>query len=336
MRKSVSLTLVGVISLGIAAYVFWQPHPDSIRDVPQAPLSGPGIEGTAELEDEHADQFAPPAIIRRTPPAGEPGTRPHPESFSAQSQFPHDVDLDSHKASIWSEIQANPPRFERRGDPALDADTAYKLYMYFGNCTMAPRTGLQVDKRVNNIAQRAERANEGYLDRIERNADQLFDLYELCLLIPPEVDRRVEAVMWMTEAARLGHEIALVQFYEKAMGFLLRPDRYTNAPPLAMKYPDMVYEFKSTARFALARGMELGHPEAYLAMSRAVYDGLIYQEDPVKAFAYALVAEMKAAQTHTILQMVGRHKSEMSQLMSQEQLAEAEEVALGLWKESND
>jgi hypothetical protein len=55
----------------------------------------------------------------------------------------------------------------------------------------------------------------------------------------------------------------------------------------------------------------------------------------VMAFACTLVAEMKAGQTHTILRLVGRHKSEMSKLMDQEQLAQAEELALGLWKESN-
>ena len=40
----------------------------------------------------------------------------------------------------------------------------------------------------------------------------------------PEVDSRMEAVIWMSEAVRLGHEIAEVQFYKKAMGCILRPD----------------------------------------------------------------------------------------------------------------
>ena len=134
----------------------------------------------------------------------------------------------------------------------------------------------------------------------------------------------------MSEAVRLGHEIAEVQFYQKAMGFILRPDPTTNSLPLAMRYPGLVADFKTTARLGLARALERGHPEAYLARSQAVLEGLIYKKDPVLAYAYARVAEHEAAKNHLLLRDLDRWKQQAASYLDQEQIAEAEQLALEL------
>ena len=154
------------------------------------------------------------------------------------------------------------------------------------------------------------------------------DYYDLCQPIPADVDSRLEAVIWMSEAVRLGHEIAEIQFYQKAMGFILRPDPSINNPPLAMKHPGLVADFKTTSRFALARALEKGHPEAYLAKSQAILEGLIYQKDPVLAYSYVRKAELEAAKSHMILKAVDHWKKEASKYLSLEQIAEAEQLAL--------
>ncbi len=214
--------------------------------------------------------------------------------------------------------------------PHSTPDTAYRLYMYHGNCSVVVSRGDHINQQIERIANRAETARARSLEELEGHLDRLIDYYELCLPIPADVDSRMEAVIWMSEAVRLGHEIAEVQFYQKAMGFILRPDPSTNSPPLAMIHPGLVADFKSTSRLGLARALEKGHPEAYLAKSQAVLEGLIYPKDPVLAYAYARKAELEAAKSQMILRELARWKQEATRYLSQEQVAEAEQLALEL------
>ena len=141
--------------------------------------------------------------------------------------------------------------------------------------------------------------------------------------------------MWMSEAVRLGHEIAEVQFYTKAMGFMMRSDMNTNSPPLAMQHPGRVSDFKATARFGLARALEKGHPEAWLAKSKAILEGLIYPKDPLLAYAHARKAELEAEKNHMIVKEIATWKEQAARYLSQEQVAEAGQLALELRSEGS-
>lgn len=334
-RKPLSIAFAAVIALGLVTYAFWPQRQEAgLTDVVQESPSPPAGSDVFDPDDIEASPIEPPEFARGTQPRGEAGAAKLRELLIAREPFPHDVAMDEYKAELWSEIQANPPRIEKPGDPAIDAEMAYRLYMYFGNCSMAPRTEQHLDRVLQRISERSKSANDRNLERLERQANSILDFYELCLLIPPDMDPRMEAITWMGEAVRLGHEIAEVQYYEKIMGFLLRRDRYSSVPPIAMQQPGMIEEFKAISRLALARAIEKGHPEAYLAMSQALFDGLLYPKDPVVAFAYARVAELKAAQSRVILDKIGHHKSTLLQHLDQEQLAEAEELAHQLRMES--
>ncbi len=70
-------------------------------------------------------------------------------------------------------------------------------------------------------------------------------------------------------------------------------------------------------------------------MSKALDDGVIYPRDQVLAFAYARVAEMKAAQNRIVLARMANHKSTLERALDQAQLAEAEELAMKLRMESD-
>jgi len=83
-------------------------------------------------------------------------------------------------------------------------------------------------------------------------------------------------------------------------------------------------------RLGLARALKRGHPEAYLAKSQAVLEGLIYKKDPVLAYAYARVAEQEAAKNHLILKNLDRWKQQAARYLDQEQIAESEQLALEL------
>jgi hypothetical protein len=330
-RILIAISLVIVIAFAFATYVLWRP--------------AQGVEGTLSRQDP----IVPAGETQNTEPgATEPSPdKPRTRLLSAQPRgnlsvtekkkraetrltIPHDVVMQDYKNNLWEEVQENPPAFSWPGDPELDADMAYRLYMYFGNCSVLSSRGDHITKQIDKIASRAETAQGSSLERLEGRLDQIIDHYELCQPIPPDVDTQMEAVIWMSEAVRLGHEIAEVQFYDKAMGFILRPDTTTNSPPLALRYPGLIEDYKTTARLGLARALERGHPEAYLARSRAVLEGLIYKKDPVLAYAYARVAEHEAAKNHLILRDLDYWKQQAAAYLDQEQIAEAEQLALEL------
>ena len=328
MPKRSHIALAAPLVLGLAAYVFWPLPPGGVGDLPQEPSRPAAGESAPELGDtEPGPADEPRELTRRARELGATRQSELRKLSVSQETFPHNVRMDDYKAALWAEIQAAPPTFETPGDPALDAEAAYRLYMYYGMCSMAPRTEGQIDRRLEQIAERARTARHGRLEGLANRADQILDSYELCLAIPPDVDCRMEAVIWMSEAVRLGHEIAQVQFYEKAMGFLLRPDPYSNAPSLVMRHPALIGEFKATANLALSQALEKGHPEAWLAMSRAVFDGVVLPEDAVLALAYARVAGAEAMENRIILHGLEEQADAIIQRLDPAQVAEAEELA---------
>lgn len=328
-RILILATLTVFIAIGFVAYVVWRPASDGISD------SNWQLEQTLS-SDVNSESQPPETDGSKTPEDFQTGSSKAPTAalntqkrLEQQLSLPLNVSMDQYKADLWARIQSDPPDLERLDEYELDAEMAYRLYMYFGNCSMVPHTDQQVDKRLGHLLERAERARnrDGFLDRLEGQANEVLDIYEICLHIPLEVDRRLEAVVWLTKAVQLGHEIAETQFYEKAMGFILRPDYFTNSPPLALQQPGLVSEFKSTARLGLSRALEKGYPEAYLAQSQAVLEGLIYPKDPLLAYAYARAAELEAARHRVMVRDIGERKSAAAQYLSKEELAEAEQLA---------
>lgn len=320
-----------MLVFGLAAYLLWNPVEEAgdanSREVPALSAhetEGPETSGPEDTPDEPGNR------LLSARPRGDVDSSSPSKRTATEVTLPHNVVLNDYKNELWADILDHPPEFRQPGDPELDADMAYRLYMYFGNCSVLLSRGRQIDKQMDRIASRAETARGRRLEDLEGRLDEIIDYYELCLPIPVDVDARMEAVIWMSEAVRLGHEISEVQFYEKAMGFLMRPDPSANNPPLAMKNPGLVADFKTTARYGLARALEKGHPEAYLAKSRAVLEGLIYPKDPLLAYAYARAAELEAAKNQIILSELAEWKQQAASYLSQEQISEAEQLALEL------
>ena len=330
-RNLIALSLAVVLAFGLAAYVVWQPaqsvdeplsRGDPAQPADESPDSGAGPSEVGPVE--------PRAKLLSAQPRGDFEASDKQKRAATQVTIPHDVVMQNYKNDLWADIQENPPELRWPGDPALDAEMAYRLYMYYGNCSVLRSRGDHINQQIDKIANRAEKAGDRSLERLEGRLDRIIDYFELCQPIPPDVDSQMEAVIWMSEAVRLGHEVAEVQFYEKAMGFMLRPDPTTNSPPLAMRHPGLVADFKVTARLGLARGLERGHPEAYLSKSQALLEGLIYKKDPVLAYAYARVAEQEAAKNQVIIRDLDQWKQQAARYLDQEQIAEAEQLALEL------
>ena len=339
--KPVLIITVALLGLAVVASFFrsqtTQPPVEAAPELqaPQSADSTPEVAPVAEAEKGDSEILGVNRRLSRSGETAESAQRVRASSDEPET-IPHDVAIVEYKASLWADIQANPPDLRDLNDPEVDADLAYRLYTYYGNCSVTPRTEQQVDRRLERIAERVEHAMGTGLQSMEGRVDRVMGNYELCLLIPSEVDCRLEAVHWLTKAVHLGHDVAEVQYYNKAMGFILRPDTFTNDPPLAMQQPGLVSEFKDTARLGLARALEKGRPEAYLANSQALLEGLIYPKNPMEAFAYARAAELTAARYHLILQDLDYRKKVVAQHLTEEQLAEAENMALELQSRNHD
>lgn len=326
-RKLIALSLAIVLALGLVTYALWrsaQSEEDTVS--PQDPPLSMNEAVDSETGQAEAAPAEPQTTLLSARTAGDLKAAQNRKVPTTQVTIPHDVAMDDYKTRLWADIRANPPAFSWPGDPELDADMAYRLYMYYGNCSVLLSRGDQMDEQIDKIESRAARADGRSLQKLEGRLDRMIDFFDLCLPIPPEVDARMEAVVWMSEAVRLGHEIAEVQFYEKAMGFMLRTDPSANRPPLAMQHPQLVADFKTTARLGLARALEKGHPEAYLAKSRAVLEGLIYKKDPVLAYAYVRLAEQEASKNRVILSELDDWKQQTAKYLNPEQIAEAEQL----------
>jgi hypothetical protein len=337
--RSRPILIGGFALLVLAAAIFLWPRaiqsPVEGRPQQQAVQSGDDTPREAlrpEADTGDAERPRPRDRIDRLTESA----RRAPERFDEPGAVAPDVAMADYKADLWDEIRANPPVLKDLDDPDVDADLAYRIYTYYGNCSVIPRTERQVDRRLKRIAEQVEQFEGRPLDAMEGRVDRIMANYELCYLIPPEVDCRLEAVHWMTRAVELGHDVAEVQFYERAMGFLLRSDQLSNDPPLAMLEPGLVYQFKNTSRFGLVRAMEKGHPEAYLANAQALLEGLIYPKNPKEAFAHARAAELIAARHHLILEDLDYWKMASAKLLTDEELAEAEKIALELQSASRD
>lgn len=332
-KKKIYLAAGSVLIVGLALS-FWLYTLDEESEITTVELGAPEQESadfasdvTEDPATPESERLEPTFAPRNSRVLGENETNRIRQQVVSQEPFPVDVAMDQYKSKVWEEIQSNPPELKDRGSPDIDAEYAYRIYMFYGSCSVAPRTGAELDKRIDQITARTQNATEDYLERVAQSAEQTFDFYELCSAIPADVDARLEAVLWMSQAVYLGHAIAEAQYYDKAKGFMLRPNRFTNGPPIVMLHSGLIDEFKATSRYALTRAVEKGHPEAFLAMSQARLDDIIFPRDPVLAMAYVRVAELEAMENTIIESRIGQQRSRVAPLLTPDQLAEADELA---------
>ena len=169
--KSISGFFVAVLAVGFAAYILWQPFQAVDEKMPQQnpPLLA-GESQDSESRNSEANPIEPRTTLQSAQPRGDAGASDQPNRATSQVNIPHDVVLDSYKRDLWIQIQAHPPEFRRPGDPTLDADTAYRLYMYFGNCSVLVSRGTRA---IEKIANRAETAGDRSLEQLEGQLDRL-------------------------------------------------------------------------------------------------------------------------------------------------------------------
>jgi len=352
MRQRASISLAVLFGVALAVYGLWRLTDPKGETGSLAATER--TENTGTVESDTPSPHSPaPRTYRRQSPAPIDGDAATPSDFAGiQVPLPHDVDKGDHRNRLVAEIEANPPPLRTPGDPELDADTAYRIYLYLEGCSREPRTQRQAEEQLRQVAADAESAQqamqsaiaaeswiaeklESQLEGLDKLADRRLAGFYLCRNLPPDLDYPLELFTWLTEAARLGHEIAQIDYYDRALGWIGAYDDFTWAPPLFLRHPELLEEYKATARLALASAVRHGHAEAYLMMSYALLQGAIYPRDLVRALAYMRVAERKAAQHQLTLSMYPTLKNTILQNLSPAQIADAEQLARELEKEGS-
>lgn len=331
------MVVAGVLALGLVTIILRQ----------HAATDGEGLwQGTSEPAASDAGPAAGPdaSAIAELSAARSGSVEPEntaaadlrlPEN--AKVALPRDHMAAGYRSETWNAILEDPPKLTRRGDPEVDAETAYRLYLYLRWCGSVATTERQAEVQFQQFAEEiAGATDEEHLRGLKWGASRDFQLYEFCRVIPPGIDRRYEAVKWLAEAVRLEHEVAQIEYYDSIIRMLMAYRPAFVSSSLVLLHPELPGEFRDTSRVALARAMERGHPEAFLAMSQAVIDGVVFPRDPVLAYAYAHLAELEAGPDPAILGKIGQQKFMVSQYVEPGQIAEAEQLALKMRLDRDD
>jgi hypothetical protein len=166
LKQNISI-LIAVLLIGAGMFV-WLQKPDSqLPEIAANVAAEPEGETFAleeldfdpELQNPEEEPIEAPFSQGRSQPLGAVEANSMRERINAREPFPHDVALDQFKATLWEEMKTNPPELLHPGDPEVDAEMAYQIYMYYGNCSMAPRTPANLDFRLNQITGRSENAD---------------------------------------------------------------------------------------------------------------------------------------------------------------------------------
>lgn len=246
------------------------------------------------------------------------------EMVDWRKPYPHDRPTDEYRDFVWSQIRVDPPEIRDHHDPDVGGDWAYRLYLHFWRCVRAAEQG-SADRSLEVWAERAEEARGRELDAILDSAEHMADLVALCMGIPPETDRFLEAFTWLGEAARLNHEVAQINYYRVANSYLDHP--LSGETTLLQRHPEVIVELKKTAQYSLEKALERGHPEAYLAMSQALSDGIVFEKDPFGAYAYAHTAELVAYENREFINQIGHQKYILASLLTTQEVEDAKQLA---------
>ena len=204
-----------------------------------------------------------------------------------------DVSINEWMADYREAVRDSTPddyELKRQQAEEMDADAAYWLYEFYRVCENAPRADWQLEKVLSRAERRVDYAKSDggssrRLDRVQRMLDWYVGSYELCSFLGPEFDTRSESLAWLETAADLGHMGALRLYHSQARELLTGNDSN-----LVFHKPDLLYAFKMNSQKYARELLKTDHPQGYLLMARMYFVGDVYDQDFVKAYAYARAA----------------------------------------------
>ena len=166
----------------------------------------------------------------------------------------------------------------------LDGRESYQVYVYLRTCLDAPRSAGQAA----NLLQQIESAvvDSPRLQHPER-VDQILDRVDAglarCEGLPEDLEPLT--LTWLTRAATRGYPLAQIAYYRSYRWLASRK------PYLLFGEFDGVRRYRQLAPHLLRAALGSGHAEALVEMATAYADGVIFERDPVEAYAWSLAAD---------------------------------------------
>ncbi|MEM7704768.1 MAG: hypothetical protein AAF358_04400 [Pseudomonadota bacterium] len=348
------LSISVAASLALLAAIWWSghvPHQAAVSDVslPEGAehtpvLDGSGSEGLTPSvapvlptpEDKNPNTFAAPPL---TQPEGWTDTT----TASGLNPGPMDTSLsieDTLKAlkTEFSETSAAEVAARKSDASEGNAEAALWLAMLFEECAGAAPTYDLLDRRLNQVEQQVKNIYESnpeadlgdWPDRATREA---IDKFEMCSDIPGKPDLVLESFNYFGLAADLGHPTAQRAYHAHGFNLLMNNGRFERGV-LGFEQPMLIEEFKSRAERYATTLWRSGTPHALTLLARMYYQGDVYPRDLVMTYAYGQAATLEGSAG--ILQAGSQWKEITRFLMTQEQIADAEELAHDLLRQHRE
>ena len=173
---------------------------------------------------------------------------------------------------------------------SLDAEQTYQVYVYLRTCLDSPRNETQAMARFDRVEEAMLRNPRLAEDRrVERWMERVEEGLVRCLGL--EEDLELLTLDWLISAAMRGYPLAQIAYYRSYRWILMRE------PTLLTRDPSLVTYYHSLAPRLLTTALQSGHPEAFAEVAQAYADGIIYQRDPLTAYAYVLAAREAGIET---------------------------------------
>lgn len=194
------------------------------------------------------------------------------------------------------------------GNPdTVDGATAFAAYEFARSCIGEPRSDDQFEFRLEQYNQyMQDNPRRVTPERLDRAMDRLQDDFLRCEPFA-DTDLVDTASGWLMLAADLGYLPAQVRFYQELPALLRETQSRVFREP---HYLDL-HRRKSVEY--LNQALLSGHPRSFLAMSIALTDGVVFNEDLIAAHAYLLAADLAAASRDPqITEMLAQSEAQLS------------------------
>ncbi len=301
-RTRIEIVCATLVAVGLFAGLWLtEPQPPMSVNNPEAFID------TASLPPSTGDDN-PVQKTSRLPvvkPAGSiSGIGPSPHSASPQlppttlwpdSSYTED-EYSLTKIQVYRKFQAASEQWtvETYDAKAARADELsgreiYELYTYLRACHQQPRSVETLDRQVQRIRGSERLSRRVAPEDIEAMVDGYQRRLIRCESLPE--DRALEPLMldWLTLSASRGFPQAQIAYHRSAR-WLLTHDRWG-----VYRYPERVRQYQRLAPAFLEAALESGHHDALYEYSLALRENVIFDEDPVASYAYAVAADMASS-----------------------------------------
>lgn len=292
-RVAVGIALIAVMIATLAIFQPWALRP-----------AGPTEPASRQADGRDADEAVPmgieapstagsltsPASVNRasSTPLARSAARTN-DAIPYQPFAPHQYDMQRMQifGEFWrsAEEEWTADRYAAavNNKDSLDAEQTYQVYVYLRTCLDSPRNETQAMDRFDRVEEAMLRNPRLAEDqRVERWMERVEQGLVRCLGLGDELE--LLTLDWLVSAAMRGYPLAQIAFYRSYRWVVMRD------PTLLTRDPSLVTYYHSLAPRLLATALQSGHPEAFAEMAQAYADGIIYQRDPVTAYAYVLAA----------------------------------------------